>query len=92
MKADFLLPEPPGKPKNTGVGNLSLLQMIFLIQGLNWGLLHYRQILYQFSTRESTNFSSLFINISETDESHIIKVTAFKITVVRMVVHPTSRK
>ena len=26
--------EPPGKPKNTGVGNLSLLQRIFLTQEL----------------------------------------------------------
>ena len=37
----------PGK--NTGVGNLSLLQGIFLIQELNWDLLHCRQILYQLS-------------------------------------------
>ena len=34
----------PGK--NTGVGCHSLLQGIFLIQGLNLGLLHCRQILY----------------------------------------------
>ena len=26
LQADFLLTEPPGKPKNTGVGSLSLLQ------------------------------------------------------------------
>ena len=32
--------------KNTGVGNHSLLQGIFPTQGLNPGLLHYRQILY----------------------------------------------
>ena len=38
-----------GKPKNTGVGSLSLLQQIFLTQELNWGLLHCRQILYQLS-------------------------------------------
>ena len=31
------------------VGSLSLLQGIFPIQGLNWGLLHYRWILYQLS-------------------------------------------
>ena len=34
-----------GKPKNTGVGSLSLLQWIFLTQELNQGLLHCRQIL-----------------------------------------------
>ena len=26
LQADYLLSEPPGKPKNTGVGSLSLLQ------------------------------------------------------------------
>ena len=31
--------EPPGKPKNTGVGSLSLLQGTFLTQELNQGLL-----------------------------------------------------
>ena len=35
--------------ENTGVGSLSLLQQIFLTQELNWGLLHYRWILYQLS-------------------------------------------
>ena len=37
----------PGQ--NTGVGSLSLLQRIFLIQESNWGLLHCRWILYQLS-------------------------------------------
>ena len=37
--------DSPGK--NTGVGNLSLLQGNFPIQELNQGLLHCRQILYQ---------------------------------------------
>ena len=34
---------------NTGVGSLSLLQGIFLTQGLNLGLSHCRQILYHLS-------------------------------------------
>uniref|UniRef100_A0AC11EUQ3 Protein phosphatase 1 regulatory subunit 36 n=1 Tax=Ovis aries TaxID=9940 RepID=A0AC11EUQ3_SHEEP len=38
-----------GKSKNTGVGSLSLLQGIFPIQELNWGLLHYWWVLYQLS-------------------------------------------
>ena len=38
----FLTTEPPGKPKNTGMGNLSLLQGIFPIQESNWGLMHCR--------------------------------------------------
>ena len=45
--------EPPGKPKNTGVGSLSLLQGNFPNQESNWGLLHCRQILYQLSYKGS---------------------------------------
>ena len=41
----------PGQ--NTGVGNRSLLQGIFPTQESNWGLLNYRQILYQLSYRGS---------------------------------------
>ena len=40
LQVDSLLSEPPEKPKNTGVGSLSLLQGIFLTQESNWGLLH----------------------------------------------------
>ena len=53
LQADSLPSEPPGKPKNTGVGNLSLLQWIFLTQELNWGLLHCRWILYQLNYQGS---------------------------------------
>ena len=53
LQVDSLPAEPQGKPKNTGVGNLSLLQQIFLIQELNWGLIHCRRILYQLSYQGS---------------------------------------
>ena len=53
LQGDSLLSEPPGRPKNTGVGSLSLLQGIFLTQKLNRGLLHCRQILYQLSYQGS---------------------------------------
>ena len=49
MQADSLPAEQPGKPKNTGMGSLSLLQGIFPIQDLNRALLHCRQVLYQLS-------------------------------------------
>ena len=49
LQVDSLPAEPPGKPKNTGVGRLSLLQRIFPTQESNWGLLHCRLILYQLS-------------------------------------------
>ena len=39
--------------QNTGVGSLSLLQGIFLTQGLNPGLPHCKQILYQLSHKGS---------------------------------------
>ena len=45
--------EPSGKPKNTGVDSLFLLQEIFLTQELNQGLLCCRQILYQLSYQGS---------------------------------------
>ena len=46
LQADSLPSEPAGKPMNTGVGSLSLLQGIFPTQESNQGLLHWRQILY----------------------------------------------
>ena len=53
LQADSSPYEPPGKPKNTGVGNLFLLQAIFWTPELNWGLLHCRWILYQLSCQGS---------------------------------------
>ena len=51
--ADSLSAELQGKPQNTGVGSLSLLQHIFPTQELNWGLRHSRWILYQLSYQGS---------------------------------------
>ena len=53
LQADSLPAEPPGKPKNTGVGSLSLPQGIFPTQESNWGLLHCRRILYQLSSTKN---------------------------------------
>ena len=53
LQADSLLSELPGKPKNTGVGSLFLLQWISPTQELNQDLLHCRQILYQLSSQGS---------------------------------------
>ena len=53
LQEDSLSAEPQGKPKNTGVGSLSLLQQIFLTQESNRGLLHCRWILYQLSYKGS---------------------------------------
>ena len=48
-RADSLPAEPQGKPKNTGVDSLALLQWIFPTQESNQILLHCRRILYQLS-------------------------------------------
>ena len=53
LLAGSLPAEPQGKPKNTGMDSLSLLQGIFLIQESNLGLLDCRWILYQLSYQGS---------------------------------------
>ena len=50
---DFLPAEPQRKSKNSGVGSLSLLQLIFPTLELNRGLPHCRWILYQLSYQRS---------------------------------------
>ena len=58
LQTDWLPTEPQGKPKNTGVGSLSLLQWVFLTQELNWGLLNLRWILYQLSSQGDTVYKT----------------------------------
>ena len=74
LQADSLLSEPPGKPKNTGVGSLSLPQGIFLTQESNRGLLHCRRILYQMNDQGSPsvlpNFRQICSWIEEALEKH----------------------
>ena len=53
LLVDSLPSEPPGKPKNTGVGSLSLLQGNFPTQKSNWVLLHCRWSLYELSYQEA---------------------------------------
>ena len=60
LQVDSLSSEPPGKPKNTGMDSLSLLQRIFLTQELNWGLLHCRGLLYQ-PSYQGNRFTSIHI-------------------------------
>ena len=60
LQADSLPLEPPGKPKNTGVGSLSLLKGNFLTQESNWGFLYCRWILYQLSCLGSSSDQLIF--------------------------------
>ena len=53
LRADSLPAEPQGKPRNTEVDSLFLLQQIVPTQDLNRILLHCRQILYQLSYQGS---------------------------------------
>ena len=53
FQVNSLLSEPPEKPKNAGVGSLSLLQGTFPTQEWNQDLLHCRQILYQLNYQGS---------------------------------------
>ena len=66
LQANSLPSEIPGKPKNTGVGSLSLLQGILLTQGSNRGLLPCRWMLYQLSYQESPKPKSYAHSISRT--------------------------
>ena len=52
LQADSLPVESQEESKNDGVDSLALLHGLFLIQELNQGLLHCRQILYQLSYQE----------------------------------------
>ena len=63
LQADSLPAKPQGKPKNTGVGSLSLLQKIFPIQEANQGLLHCRWILYHWAIREAQPLLYIFTSV-----------------------------
>ena len=67
LQADSLSAESQGKPKNTGVGSLSLLQGIFPPQELNQGLLHCRWILHQLSYQGSPKDGEALYNQRKQD-------------------------
>ena len=69
LPADSLPAEPQEKPKNNGVGSLSLLQGIFPTQELNRGLLLCRQILYQLSDQGNpwVTLDSALFSVSPSD-------------------------
>ena len=80
LKADSLSAEPLGKPKNTGVGSLSLLQRIFPTQELNQGLLHCRRILYQLSYEGSPEVSAI-LNEGLSIPTHCVPVTQESVSI-----------
>ena len=61
LQVNSLPSEPPGKPMNNGVGNLSLFQGIFLSQKLNFGLLTSSQLGLYYRNLTKTGVQ-LFLN------------------------------
>ena len=72
LQVDSLPSEPPGKPKNTGLGSLAFLQEVFLTQELNQGLLYCRQILYHLSCQESPYFVQFYSYLCSEGQSSAI--------------------
>ena len=78
LQADSLPAEPQGKPKNTGVGSLSLLQQIFPMQESNWGLLHCRRILYQLSYQGSMCLAWIVLGMQQILGMYVFKEHTLK--------------
>ena len=81
LQKDSLLSKPPGKPKNTRVGSLSILEGNFQTQESNWGLLHCRRILYQLSYPGSPTNREMQIKIMR---YHLISV---KMAIIKKIQH-----
>ena len=74
MQVESLPAEPPGKPRNTRLGSLSLLQQIFPTQKSNWGVPHCRWIVYQLNYEGSYNGEktvSLISDVREIGQLHV---------------------
>ena len=78
LQVDSLSAEPQGKPRNTGVGSLSLLQWIFPTQESNQDLLHCRRILYQLSYQGSQNMLIQSLNFRTLLTSLLTKGLRYK--------------
>ena len=74
LQVDSLPSQSSAKPKNTGVGSLSLPQGKFPTQELNRGLLHCRQILYQLSYPGSLFFFFLLSMKSDIYVSSVFSI------------------
>ena len=83
--------------QNTGMGNLALLQWTSSTQGLKWGLLHCRRILYQLSYQGSplvpleshiTSLSSSFFHSHATLLWVLLYITEL-LAWINILIHPT---
>ena len=74
LQVDSVPVKPQGKPKNTGVDSLSLLQGLFLTLELNHGLLHCRQIVNQLSDEgRKWMDGSFFVSIWTTKNTPVFR-------------------
>ena len=82
LQEDSLPAKPQWKPKNTGVGSLSVLQRIFATQELNQGLLNCRWILYQLTYQGSPRMNAKcqvkrdrvgHFNMEKSDNHHVLR-------------------
>ena len=76
LQVDPLTSEPLGKPKNTRVGSLSLLQGIFPIQESNQGILYCTQILYHLSHQGSPTCLRELVWINEWMDMSLMLLSA----------------
>ena len=74
IEVEFLPTEPPGKPQNTGVGSLSLLQGIFPTQGQYPGLPYRRHILYHLKLVTTRMFNYLSIALISHASTVMLKI------------------
>ena len=72
LQVDSLPAEPPGKPKNTGVGSLSLLRGIFPTQESNQGLLHWQVDSLPSEPSGKTHGRVFSYNPSQANEAHTV--------------------
>ena len=97
--SDSLRPHELSSPRNspgqnTGVSSLSLLQGIFTTQGLNPGLPHCRQILYQLSHKGSPENQNQKVKraISMAQSEALIQLLISCIFVIIEVTYPNCGK
>ena len=86
LQMDSLSAKPKGKPENTGVDSLFLLQWIFLAQELNPGLLQCRQIHYQLHYQGSpwVSINRIFFSRNVSDLS--LKFMSIKLSVISFII------
>ena len=89
LQADSLPTKPQGKPKNTRVGSLSLLQGIFPNQGSNPGLQPCRQILYHLSHKGSPQNKHYQIIIS--CHHMVMSIISLEVTGCKWAICPDAR-